>query len=75
MFAASNDFVWQYLFPAFGYGLDSVFINGLSNLFAFNVIGYLFLLKPMLKEEKHFKTISIVSVIICGIYIFNFFKF
>ena len=69
MFAASNDFVWQYLFPAFGYGLDSVFINGLSNLFAFNVIGYLFLLKPMLKEEKHFKTISIVSVIICGIYI------
>lgn len=69
MFAASNDFVWQYLFPAFGYGMDSIFLNGLTNLFAFNVISYLFLLKPMLKEEKHFKTISIISVIVCGIYI------
>lgn len=69
MFAASTDFIWQYLFPAFGYGMDSVFINGLNNLFAFNVIGYLFLLKPMLKDEKHFKTISIISVIVCGIYI------
>ena len=61
--------MWQYLFPAFGYGMDSIFLNGLTNLFAFNVISYLFLLKPMLKEEKHFKTISIISVIVCGIYI------
>lgn len=69
MFAASNDFVWQYLFPAFGYGADSIFLNGLGNLFAFNIITYLFLLKPMLKEEKHFKAISIISVVVCGIYI------
>lgn len=69
MFAASNDFVWQYLFPAFGYGTKSIFLNGLGNLFAFNVIIYLFLLKPMLKEEKHFKAISIISVVVCGIYI------
>lgn len=69
MFAASNDFVWQYLFPAFGNGFNSIFISGISNLFAFNVIGYLFLLKPMLKEEKYFKSISIIAVITCGIYI------
>lgn len=69
MFAASNDFVWQYLFPVLGYGVEPVFLNGLTNLFAFNIIAYLFLLKPILKEEKHFKTISIIAVIICGIYI------
>ena len=69
MFAASKDFVWQNLFPIFGFGTDSVFLNGIANLFAFNVIAYLFLLKPMLKEEKDFKIISIVSVIICGVYI------
>lgn len=69
MFAASNDFVWQYLFPAFGNGFNSIFVNGITNLFAFNVITYLFLLKPMLKEEKHFKTVSIIAVIACGLYI------
>lgn len=69
MFSASKDFVWQNLFPILGFGTDSIFLNGITNLFAFNVIAYLFLLKPMLKDEKDFKTISIVSVIICGIYI------
>ena len=68
-FVASKDFIWQHLFPIFGFGIDSVFINGLNNLFAFNVIAYIFFLKPILKQEKDFKTISIVSVIICGIYI------
>ena len=69
MFVASKDFVWQHLFPIFGFGIDSVFFSGINNLFAFNVIAYIFLLKPLLKQEKDFKTISIVSVIICGIYI------
>ncbi len=69
MFVASKDFTWQNLFPIFGFGTDKVFINGLSNLFAFNIIAYLFLLKPMLKDGKHFKLISIFSVIVCGIYI------
>lgn len=69
MLVASKDFTWQNLFPVFGFGTDKIFINGLSNLFAFNIIAYLFLLKPMLKEAKHFKFISIFSVIVCGIYI------
>lgn len=69
MLVASKDFTWQNLFPIFGFGTDKVFINGLSNLFAFNIIAYLFLLKPMLKESRHFKLVSIFSVIVCGIYI------
>lgn len=68
-FAASKDFVWQRLFPILGFGTKSIFFNGLGNLFAFNVILYLFLLKPMLKEEKSFKSVSIISVIICAIYL------
>lgn len=68
-FAASKDFVWQRLFPILGFGTESIFLNGLMNLFAFNVITYLFLLKPMLKKEEDFKAVSIISVIICGIYL------
>ena len=66
---AFKDFVWQRLFPILGFGAESIFLNGLTNLFAFNIIIYLFLLKPMLKQEKDYKIVSIISVIICGLYV------
>jgi len=40
------------------------------NIFAFNVVAYLYFLKPFLKSEKDYKKISIFAVVICGLYLF-----
>lgn len=66
---ASSDFVVQRLFPVLGYGAKETFVNQISNLFGFNVIGYLFFIKPFLKQESDFKKISIFTVIVCGVYL------
>lgn len=63
-----RDFSWQRLFPALGYGAKNLFINQSMNLFAFNIIGYLYFLPPFLKDVKDFKKISIFSIIVCGLY-------
>ncbi len=66
---ASKDFVWQRLFPVFGYGIKETFFNNIPNIFAFNVVAYLYFLKPFLKSETYYKKISIIAVIICGLYL------
>lgn len=63
-----KDFSWQKLFPVFGYGAKDLFINQSMNIFAFNIIGYLYFLPPFLKDSKDFKKVSIFSVILCGLY-------
>ena len=35
-FVASRDFVWQRLFPVFGYGIKETFLKNIPNLFAFS---------------------------------------
>lgn len=69
LFTASKDFTWQRLFPVLGYGARETFIAGMTNIFAFNVISYLYFFKPFVKNESNFKKISIIAVIICGIYL------
>lgn len=54
----------------FGYGAKQTFFSGLTNLFGFNGLAYLFFLKPLLKKEKYFKKISIIAIIISSIYLF-----
>lgn len=66
---ASNYFAWENLFPIFGYGVKETFLLNLPNLFAFNVVSYLYFLKPFIKNEKNYKKISILVVIMCGIYL------
>lgn len=68
-FTASQDFVWERLFPALGYGAKETFLLQITNIFAFDVIGYLYFLKPFLKKETDFKKISIIAVILCGLYL------
>ncbi len=68
-FAASRDFVWQRLFPIFGYGLKETFLKNTPNIFVFNVVSYIYFLKPFLKTETYYKKISIAAVIMCGIYL------
>lgn len=63
-------FSFERLFPIFGNGIDVTFISGISNLYAFGGIGILYFLMPLLKNNKNFKKISIISIIISSIYLF-----
>ena len=68
-FANVKEFNFSNLFPALGYGVDSVFFSGASNIFCFAGLLYLLFLPPYLKEHKHFKTISISYIIFAGIFL------
>ena len=68
-FAASGFFVFQRLFPIMGYGTRVTFINSITNIFSFNIVGYLYFLKPFLKHEQDFNKLSILSIIIYGIFL------
>lgn len=65
-----KDFSMERIFPLLGYGYKETFFTGLSNLFSFSAIGYLFLLSPLLDKPAEFKKISILSITISGIYLF-----
>lgn len=58
------------LFPIFGNGVNETFFSGLTNLFAFSGITYLYFLMPLLNKPENFKKIALTSVIIAGIYLF-----
>lgn len=63
-------FEFQRLFPILGNGIDKTFISGLSNIFSYSGLTYLFLIMPYLKNCKQFKKISISCIIVSSIYLF-----
>ena len=70
LFSTFKDLVPQRIFPMLGFGIYPTFISGFSSIFTFGSIAYLLFLMPLLKNPEDFKQISIISVIISGIYIF-----
>lgn len=66
--SVSKDFVWQRLFPIFGYSLKNLFITQIGNISMFNVIAYLYFIRPFLKKHQNFKHISIFCIAFCSIY-------
>ena len=69
-FCIANRFVPQRIFPIFGYGIDKTFFSGMSNIFAFTGISYIYLIQPMLKDTNDFKKISFIAMIISSLYVF-----
>lgn len=65
-----KNFSTDQVFPILGYGFKETFITGLSSLFSFSGIGYLFLLSPLLDKPNKLKKISILSISISGLYLF-----
>ena len=57
---------YQRFFPILGNGINTIFISGLMHLFSLNGLMVLYLIPPMLKntENKNFKKIALISVII-----------
>ncbi len=66
-FANISNFTVQGMFPLLGEGAYSTFFVGLSNLFAFSGIGYLYFIPPYLKDPKSQKKISFISIGLSGI--------
>lgn len=69
-FANLDNFTLQRMFPLFGNGIYTTFFSGISNLFAFAGIFFLYFLPPSLKDFKDFKKIAFTSVILSGIWLF-----
>ena len=65
-----NDFTVERLFPILGHGAQNTFITGVSNIFIFGNIVFLFLLMPFLKDYNQFPKLSYMSIIISGLFIF-----
>ncbi len=61
-FANIQNFTVQRMLPLLGEGIYTTFFAGLSNLFAFSGIIYLYLIPPYLKDAKSQKSISFVSI-------------
>lgn len=52
--ANSRNLSFTQIFPILGYGVKNTFVNGLSNIYAFSSISFLFLIMPLLKDYKRF---------------------
>lgn len=66
-FGNFKNFEFSNIFPIFGKGLNATFFSGLSNLYAFSGISYLYFIPPHLRKSEDFKKISITSIIISSL--------
>ena len=57
-----ENFTVQRALPLLGNGVSSTFLSGLSNLFAFGGISYLYLIPPHLKDQKNYTKIVLISI-------------
>lgn len=58
-------FEFEKIYPIFGKGVFTTFVSGISNMFAFQAIAYIFFMPPILKDPSKIKKISI-SAIVCS---------
>ena len=65
-----NNFSFYRIFPILGDGFKDTFVLGLTNIGCFAGITYLYFLPPLLKEPEKFKYVSILSVLLSGLFIF-----
>ena len=64
-----GNFTVQRAFPLIGNGMATTFFSGLSNLFAFGGISYLYFVPSYLKDFKDYKKIALASVGISAIFL------
>ena len=70
LFAAnSKNFNVQRIYPILGDGFNSTFIAGFGNLFAFGGLALLYFLPSNLKSSAQFKKITLISIVLSGIYL------
>ena len=68
-FSSINNYTYERVFPILGYGVQSTFVNGLSNIFSFGGIFLLFLIFPFLNKISEFKKVGVFSIIIYSVFL------
>ena len=68
--ASVNNFSVGRLFPIFGYGPKTIFVNGIGNLYAFGGTVFFLFLMPMLKKPEQFNKITFLTTAIYSASIF-----
>lgn len=66
-FSSVPNFVLQRALPLLGNGINETFFIGMSNIFAFNGLFFLFFLGPTLEKKQDFNKITYISIGIIGI--------
>lgn len=57
------------IYPILGNGLFSTFVSGLCNMFAFQVLAYIYFLPPILKNPADIKKVSVTAIILSSIFL------
>ncbi len=70
LLSSIKNFMPQRIFPILGYGVDSTFFSGLSNIFSFSGMLYLLFLPPLLDKPEKMKRMSIIAITISAVYLF-----
>ena len=65
-----KNFMPERIFPILGYGVNSTFFSGLTNIFSFSGILYLLFLPPLLDKPEKLKKMSFIAVLISAVYLF-----
>ena len=57
------------IYPIWGYGINNTFLSGITNMFAFQALAYIYFLPPIMKDSQKIKKIAIISIIISAIFL------
>lgn len=68
-FANTSYYNIEKIYPIWGNGIFTTFISGLSNMFVFQVVAYIYFMPPILKNPDQLKKISITAVVLSSIFI------
>ena len=63
-FADIKYFEIEKIFPIFGNGSFHTFVLGLTNMFAFQALAYVYFIPPMLKQPNKVKQVAVTSIIL-----------
>ena len=66
----SKTFVFERIFPILGKNVETTFLIGTSNIFAYSGFSYLYLIYPFLKKKNDIYKVSILSFLISWIFLF-----
>lgn len=61
--------VVEKMYPILGNGWYSTFVGGLSNMFAFQGLAYIYFMPPKLKEPNQLKKVAITSIVLSCIFL------
>ena len=60
---------FEKMYPILGNGFFTTFVAGLSNMFAFQGLAYIYFMPPKLKDSKQLKKVAITSIILSCLFL------